>query len=146
MLLLGGLKMPTNLTIENVPDFIVDRLRQRASLHRCSLQDELLAMIKTAARDERESAPPPGFAEEGQADFRVPAQVNPLEEVLQQLRTLPDERQQEVAQFLLAYLDDQDSDFGLSPEQIAEIERRMADDGPYATDEEVRELFARLTK
>ena len=39
-----------------------------------------------------------------------------------------------------------DSNFGLSPEQIEEIERRMADDGPYATDEEVRKLFARLTK
>jgi hypothetical protein len=37
-------------------------------------------------------------------------------------------------------------DISLSPEQIAEIERRMADDGQYATDEEVREFFARLTK
>jgi hypothetical protein len=59
---------------------------------------------------------------------------------------LPDERRQEVAQVLLAYLDEQDSDISLSPGQLAEIERRMADDGPYATDEEVRELFAHLTK
>jgi hypothetical protein len=35
---------------------------------------------------------------------------------------------------------------GLSPEQIAEIKRRAADDGPYATGEEVQEVFARLTK
>jgi len=38
------------------------------------------------------------------------------------------------------------SDFDLSPEQIAEIERRVADDGPYATDEEASEVFVRLTK
>ena len=34
----------------------------------------------------------------------------------------------------------------LSPEQIAEIERRISDDASYATDEEVRALFDRLTK
>ncbi len=68
-----------------------------------------------------------------------------LEEVLEQVRALPDERQQEVAQVLLAFLDEH-PDLYLSPEQIAEIERRAADDGPYATDEEVREVFVRLTK
>jgi hypothetical protein len=40
-------------------------------------------------------------------------EANPLEEVLAQIRSLPDERQQEVAQILLAYLDEQDSDFDL---------------------------------
>ena len=69
-----------------------------------------------------------------------------LEEVLEQVRALPDERQQEVAQVLLAFLDQQNPDLYLSPEQIAEIERRAADDGPYATDEEVRAVFARLTQ
>jgi hemolysin-activating ACP:hemolysin acyltransferase len=69
-----------------------------------------------------------------------------LEEVLEQVRALPDERQQEVAQFLWAFLDQQNLDLYLSPEQVAEIERRAADDGPYATDQEVREVFARLTK
>jgi len=69
-----------------------------------------------------------------------------LEEVLEQIRGLPDERQQEVAQVLLAYLDGQNSDLYLSPEQIAKIEHCAADDGPYATDEEVREVFGRLTK
>lgn len=69
-----------------------------------------------------------------------------LEEVLEEVRALPDERQQEVAQVLLAFLDQQNPDLYLSPEQIAEIERRAADDGPYATDEEVREVFSRLTK
>jgi hypothetical protein len=69
-----------------------------------------------------------------------------LEEVLEQVKALPDERQQEVAQVLLAFLDQQNPDLYLSPEQIAEIERCVADDGPYATDEEVRSVFARLKK
>jgi hypothetical protein len=68
-----------------------------------------------------------------------------LEEVLEHVKALPDEQQQEVAQVLLAFLDQQNPDLYLSPEQIAEIERRMADDGPYASDEEVRETFDRLT-
>ena len=138
--------MPVNLTIENVPDFIVGRLRRRASLHRRSLQDELLAMIEAAVRDESQSSPPTGFAEEGQSGFEAPRQVNQLEEVLEQLRTLPDERQQEVAEVLLAYLDEETSDIGLSPEQIDEIERCMSDDEPFASEEEVRAVFAHLTK
>ena len=68
-----------------------------------------------------------------------------LEEVLEQVKALSDEQQQEVAQVLLAFLDQQNADLYLSPEQIAEIERRMSDDEPFATDEEVRSVFARLT-
>jgi hypothetical protein len=37
-------------------------------------------------------------------------------------------------------------DFVLTPEQIAEIERRLADDEGFASDEEVRALIDRLTK
>jgi antitoxin FitA len=138
--------MPVNLSIENAPDYVVERLRQRAKLHRRSLQGELLAIIETAVRDERQMTPPEVLAEVRQLGLRTPQEVGRLEEVWQQVRTLPDERQEEVAQVLLAYLDDQNSDLCLSPEQVAEIERRAAGDGPYATDEEVRELFARLTK
>jgi hypothetical protein len=68
-----------------------------------------------------------------------------LEEVLEQVKALPDEQQQELAQILLAFLDRKNPDLYLSPEQIAEIERRLDDDGPYATDEEVRSVFDRLT-
>jgi len=138
--------MPANLSIENVPDHIVDRVQQCATLHGRSLQEEVLAIIETAVLDECRDMAAAGFAEEHQAGYEVPREGNQLEEVLAQIRALPDERQQEVAQVLLAYLDDQDSDFGLSPEQIAEIERRAADDGPYATDEQVSEVFARLTR
>jgi len=46
----------------------------------------------------------------------------------------------------LSFLGRQNSDLYVSPQQIAEIERRASDDGPYATDEEVGAVFARLTK
>jgi hypothetical protein len=68
-----------------------------------------------------------------------------LEEVLEQVKALPDEQQGELAQILLAFLDRQNPELYLSSEQIAEIERRLDDDGPYATDEEVRSVFDRLT-
>jgi hypothetical protein len=37
-------------------------------------------------------------------------------------------------------------DIHLTPEQIAEIERRLSDDEPYASDEDVRSVLDRLTK
>jgi hypothetical protein len=40
----------------------------------------------------------------------------------------------------------QNSDVSLSPEQIAEIERCMSDDEPFASEEEVRGVLLRLTK
>jgi hypothetical protein len=69
-----------------------------------------------------------------------------LDDAITQVKTLPAERQREVAELLLGYLDQQSEDIRLTPEQIAEIERRLSDDEPYATDEEVRSTFARLTK
>jgi hypothetical protein len=69
-----------------------------------------------------------------------------LEEALVQVKALPEERQQEAAQVLFAFLDQENPELDLSPEQIAEIERRMSDDGPYAIDDEVCAVFARLTK
>jgi hypothetical protein len=69
-----------------------------------------------------------------------------LDEALTQVRALPEEQQQAAAELLFEYLDAQKADAWLSPEQIAEIERRVAEDGPYATEDEVRETFARLTK
>jgi hypothetical protein len=69
-----------------------------------------------------------------------------LDDAITRVKTLPDEQQREAAQILLEFLDLQDSDMQLTPEQIAEIERRLSDDEPYATGEEVRDLYARLTK
>jgi hypothetical protein len=69
-----------------------------------------------------------------------------LERVLEQVRALHDGHQREVAELVLAFLGEPDPDPHLSPKLIASIERRVAEDGPYAADEEVRALFARLTQ
>ena len=69
-----------------------------------------------------------------------------LEEAIERVKALPDDRQQEAAFILLGFLDQENPDLYLSPEQIAEIERCMSDDEPFASDEEVRSVFARLTK
>jgi plasmid stability protein len=41
--------MPVSLSIKNVPDDVVDRLRARAKRNRRSLQGELLAVVEQAA-------------------------------------------------------------------------------------------------
>ena len=69
-----------------------------------------------------------------------------LDDAITRVRTLPDEQQREAAQILFEFLDLQNSDMQLTPEQVAEIERRLSDDEPYATSQEVRDLYARLTK
>ena len=69
-----------------------------------------------------------------------------LEEALAQIRELSDDEQTVAAEMLFEFLDAQKRDIWLSPEQVAEIERCLSDKEPYATDEEVRETFARLTK
>lgn len=43
--------MPVTLSIKNVPDEIVERLRARAKAHRRSLQGELLAVVEHVAAD-----------------------------------------------------------------------------------------------
>jgi hypothetical protein len=70
----------------------------------------------------------------------------PLDDAISKLRTLPEEQQHEAAQLLFEFLEFQRAEIHLAPEQVAEIERRLSDDEPYATDDEVREVFARLTK
>jgi hypothetical protein len=61
-----------------------------------------------------------------------------LNEAIRKLQALPEDRQDEAAALLLEFLEQEQSDVSLTPEQIAEIERRLSDDEPYATDDEVR--------
>jgi hypothetical protein len=68
-----------------------------------------------------------------------------LDEALTRVKALPDEQQAEVADLLFDFLEG-GQDVHLTPEQIAEIERSLADSEPYASDVEVRALFQRLTK
>jgi plasmid stability protein len=44
--------MPVNLSIKNVPEVVVSRLRARAERHHRSLQGELLAIIEATAKEE----------------------------------------------------------------------------------------------
>jgi hypothetical protein len=69
-----------------------------------------------------------------------------LEDAITQLRLEPEERQREAAEILFDFLEQKHADVYLSPEQIAEIERGLSEDEPYADDEEVRKVFDRLTK
>jgi hypothetical protein len=41
---------------------------------------------------------------------------------------------------------DDAADINLSPEQVAEIERRLSDEEPFADEADVRATFERLTK
>jgi hypothetical protein len=69
-----------------------------------------------------------------------------LDDAIVRLRSLPVERQNEAAELLLDFLDEDVSNLSLTPEQISEIERRLGNDEPFATEAEVRETFDRLTK
>jgi plasmid stability protein len=47
----GGLIMPVNVSIKNVPDNIVDKLRKRAKRHHRSLQGELIAIMEESTEN-----------------------------------------------------------------------------------------------
>jgi hypothetical protein len=66
--------------------------------------------------------------------------------VLDRVLTWPSERQQ-VAAEMLTLMEEQDkSPLRLTDEQVAEVERRLADPNPtFLTLDEVRERFARRT-
>ncbi len=44
--------MPANLSVKNVPDKVLTRLRRRAARHHRSLQRELLAILEESALSE----------------------------------------------------------------------------------------------
>ena len=64
-----------------------------------------------------------------------------LSEAIARLNQLPEERQEAAAALLFEFLDE--DDFGLTPEQLAEIDRRL-DHDDIATDEEVKAFFDRM--
>lgn len=68
--------------------------------------------------------------------------IKQLDEAISRLRKLPEERQQAAAVLLLDFLE-HDEDIELTAEQIAEIERRLAEDD-IATDEEAEAFFERV--
>ena len=69
-----------------------------------------------------------------------------LDRAIERVKSLPDEKQREAAELLFEFVEDQNSEIYLTPKQKAEVERRLSDAEPYATAEQVRALFDRLTK
>ena len=67
-----------------------------------------------------------------------------LSDAIVRVQALPEYRQVEAAALLLEFLEQGLHDPDLTPEQTAEIERRLSDDEPYATDDEVRDVYRRL--
>lgn len=49
--------MAVNLTIENVPDELVERLRRRAAAHHRSLQGELMVIIEASVGTDKVPMP-----------------------------------------------------------------------------------------
>jgi hypothetical protein len=68
--------------------------------------------------------------------------IKELNDVIARLGDLPDDRQQAAAVLLLDFLEGTD-DIVLTPEQLAEIERRLEDED-FATDDEARAFFDRI--
>src|SRR5690242_1301543 len=77
---------------------------------------------------------------------RVMTMNKHLNDAILKVQALPDDKQREAAALLLEFLDQEQSDISLTPEQVAEIERRLSDDEPYASDDEVRAVFDQLTR
>jgi guanylate kinase len=65
-----------------------------------------------------------------------------LEEALAKVKVLSDDQQREAAEILFEYIEARKAGTWLTPEQVAEIERRLEKDG-IATDEEVENFFKR---
>jgi hypothetical protein len=67
-----------------------------------------------------------------------------VKEVLDRVLTWPSARQEDAVRVLIELEAQDKSSYRLSDEQVAEVERRLADPNPkFLTLEEVRERFAR---
>ena len=64
-----------------------------------------------------------------------------LTQAIAAIRALPSERQDEAAELLLNLVQDDPLRVRLSPEQVAEVERRLRDPGSYVTQEQAREFL-----
>ena len=64
-----------------------------------------------------------------------------LEEAIAKLRKLPPDRQDEAAALLLSMIGNESDGFRLTPQQAAEVERRMTQPSQHASHDEVRAFF-----
>lgn len=66
--------MPTNLSIKNAPDRIVNRLRERAKRNHRSLQGELLAIVEEAVDTRSPVTPKDILLDVRRSKLRTPAE------------------------------------------------------------------------
>ena len=69
-----------------------------------------------------------------------------LEKAIAEIRRLPVERQDEAAEILLELAAQDSGEYQLSPEQVADLEERLASPPDYATDAEAMAVIRRLTR
>ena len=68
-----------------------------------------------------------------------------LSVAIERVTALPESRQEDIARIMTDIVEHEElaQRWTLSADQIAEVEAALAEDGPYATDEEMEEFFAR---
>lgn len=64
-----------------------------------------------------------------------------FDDVVEEVTTLPDEQQRAAAGLLALFLEQYGSDVHLTPEQIAEVERRLAEPDDFVSDKDVETFF-----
>ena len=64
-----------------------------------------------------------------------------LEQAIAKVRKLPPDRQDEAAAILLSIIDKESDGLHLTPQQAAEVERRMTQPSQHASHDEVRAFF-----
>ena len=64
-----------------------------------------------------------------------------FEEAIAKVRKLPPERQDEAAELLLSVVEEGSATFRLTAEQVAEVERRLAEPSQYVPHGEVQTSF-----
>lgn len=66
-----------------------------------------------------------------------------LSEAVAKVRELPDEQQEAIAKLMLDFVEHVEEYVDLSPEQLAELDRRLEKED-FASEEEVQAFFARF--
>ena len=64
-----------------------------------------------------------------------------LEEAIAKVRKLPRNRQDEAAELLLSVVRDNPDALRLTPQQVAEVERRLEQSSRHASNDDVRAFF-----
>jgi hypothetical protein len=67
-----------------------------------------------------------------------------LEQAVRRAKSLPDLRQDEVGEIILSLVEQDESEFQLAAEQVAEIRRRMASPEPVVSDMDARAFLKNL--